>query len=52
MPIRAMPAPIAGMAIGSAIRRKLFQGPTPRQRQASSWRRPQMVKLSVLSRKT
>ena len=32
----AMPAPMAGRAMGRAIRLKLLQGPTPRDRQASS----------------
>ena len=36
IPISAMPAPIAGRAMGRAIRLKLLQGPTPRDRQASS----------------
>ncbi len=52
MPERATPAPMAGAAIGRATRRKLPQGPTPRLRQASSWRWPPALKLSVASRNT
>ena len=52
MPARATPAPMAGAAIGRATRRKLPHGPTPRLRQASSWRWPPALKLSVARRNT